>query len=103
MGRCRFQELRRKEVINQRNGFRIGFVDDLEINTESADLRALIIFGRCRFFGIFGREDDFVIPWQNIKLIGEDTILVKLTPQEFSSCLCGRKSGGRRLFGKHKC
>ncbi|MDD5796363.1 MAG: YlmC/YmxH family sporulation protein [Oscillospiraceae bacterium] len=94
MGRCRFQELRRKEVINQRNGFRIGFVDDLEINTESADLRALIIFGRCRFFGIFGREDDFVIPWQNIKLIGEDTILVDFCASK------GEKREKRGFFGK---
>lgn len=94
MGRCRFQELRRKEVINQRNGFRIGFVDDLEINTESADLRALIIFGRCRFFGIFGREDDFVIPWQNIKLIGEDTILVDFCASK------GEKREKKGIFGK---
>lgn len=91
MGKCRFQELRRKEVINQRNGYRIGFVDDLEINTQSADLCALIIFGRSRFFGLFGREDDCVIPWQNIKLIGEDTILVDF-------CISGGKNGRKRGF-----
>ncbi len=76
MGTCTFQQLRRKEVINQRNGYRIGFVDDLEINTKSADLCALIVYGRARFFGLFGRENDCIIPWGNIKLIGEDTILV---------------------------
>lgn len=91
MGKCRFQELRRKEVINQRNGYRIGFVDDLEINTTTADLCSLIIYGRCRFFGLFGRDDDCVIPWQNIKLIGEDTILVDF-------CSTGSAKGKKRGF-----
>lgn len=95
MERCRFQELRRKEVINQRNGYRIGFVDDLEINTKNAEICALIIYGRLRCFGILGREDDCVIPWQNIKLIGEDTILV-----DFS--YSGRKKRkGPPFFGKN--
>ena len=76
MAKCRFYELRKKEVINQNNGYRIGFVDDLEINTKNADLCSLIVYGRSKFFGIFGRENDCIIPWQNIKLIGEDTILV---------------------------
>ena len=42
---CSFFELRRKEVINRANGCRIGFVDDLEIDTECARLKALIIYG----------------------------------------------------------
>ena len=92
-GKCTFQELRRKEVINQRNGYRIGFVDDLEINTGSADLCALIIYGRGRFFGLFGRGDDYVIPWQNICLIGEDTILV-----DFSGTRCCKREK-RGFFG----
>ena len=45
MGKCRFYDLRKKEVINQCNGYRIGFVDDLEINTKTADLCSLIVFG----------------------------------------------------------
>ncbi|MCI7085422.1 MAG: YlmC/YmxH family sporulation protein [bacterium] len=85
-GRCTFQNLRRKEVINQRNGYRIGYVDDLEINTATADLCSLIIFGRAKFFGLFGRSEDFIIPWQNIRLIGEDTILV-----DFSGSNCRKR------------
>lgn len=73
---CSFFELRRKEVINRANGCRIGFVDDLEIDTECARLKALIIYGGFRCFGLFGRKNDYIIPWKNIGLIGEDTILV---------------------------
>ena len=32
--------------------------------------------GPCRFLGLFGREDDYVIPWLCIKRIGDDLILV---------------------------
>lgn len=33
--------------------------------------------GRCRFFGLFGREEDFIIPWEAIDKIGDDIILVR--------------------------
>ena len=37
---------------------------------------ALIVPGPCRFLGLFGREDDYVIPWLCCKRIGDDLILV---------------------------
>lgn len=77
MGSCRIVDLRHKEVINSSNGCRIGCVDDVEVNTENARLTAIIIYGRPKFFGLFGRNEDIVIRWDNIQLIGEDTILVK--------------------------
>ena len=74
---CRIAELRHKEVINQSDGMRLGFVDDVEIDTKNACLISIIIYGRPKLFGILGRHDDLVIPWGSICLIGEDTILVK--------------------------
>ena len=79
---CRLQELRKKEVINAVNGCRIGFVDDLEIDTKCAKVIALIVFGRPRLFGLFGKSDDFRIPWEKIRLIGEDAILVENSVQK---------------------
>lgn len=73
---CTLSELRNKEVINGHNGARIGFVDDLEVDTRNARVCALVIYGRLKLFGLFGRKDDCVIPWDNISLIGEDTIIV---------------------------
>ena len=73
---CRIAELRHKEVINQSDGMRLGFVDDVEINTKTAQLVSIVIYGRLKLFGLLGRYDDTVIPWCDIKLIGEDTILV---------------------------
>lgn len=73
---CRIVELRHKEVINSSDGCRVGFVDDVELDTASAQVRSIIVFGRPRFFGILGRSEDIVIPWSDIQLIGEDTILI---------------------------
>ena len=81
----RLQELRKKEVINANNGCRIGFVDDLEVDTANARVAALIVYGRPRFFGLFGRGADCLIPWEKIRLIGEDAILVDSFVQKMTN------------------
>ncbi len=79
---CRMGELRNKEVINVKDGARIGFVSDVEIDTRTAALTAVIVYGRLRLFGLLGREPDFVIPWKDISLIGDDTMLVNYQKPE---------------------
>lgn len=39
-------------------------------------LTALIIPGPYRFFGLFGRGEEYCIPWECIKQIGDDIILI---------------------------
>lgn len=73
---CRLVELRHKEVINSKNGCRIGYVDDLIVDTNNAKVCSLVIYGRPKCFGVLGKRDDCIIPWCNIDIIGEDTILV---------------------------
>ena len=91
---CRMSELRCKEVINVRDGIKLGYVDDVEIDGCSAAVVSVVIFGKSRFFGLFGREEDLVIPWSCIEVIGEDIILIK---GEFRDCRRGRKSFGERM------
>ena len=74
---CSLMELRCKEVVNIQNGACLGCVCDVEFDTCTACICTLIIFGRPRFFGLFGREPDLIIPWDQIKCIGEDTVLVE--------------------------
>ena len=78
---CRIAELRHKEVVNESDGVRLGCVDDVEVDTKNACLVSIIIYGRPKLFGILGRHEDIIIPWADIRLIGEDTILVKCTPR----------------------
>ena len=80
---CRTADLKNKQVVCVKNGCVLGFVSDIEINTSSGRLEAIVIFGRPRFLGIFGREEDIVIPWQDISVIGRETILVNTDPEPF--------------------
>ena len=71
-------DLKQKEVINISDGRRIGFVSDVEIDLDSGKIDAIIIPASGRLFGLIGKEDEFVIPWEKIRKIGEDIILVDL-------------------------
>lgn len=73
---CRIVDMKNKEVISIKDGCRIGCVNDVEVDMKCAKLVAIIVYGRLKCFGIFGREDDIVIKWDDIQIIGEDTILV---------------------------
>lgn len=74
----RFSELRCKEIINLSTGQRLGFVCDAEFDWETGVIKALIVPGPCRFFGLFGREPDFLIPLSCVSKIGPDIILVDI-------------------------
>lgn len=83
---CSITELRNKEVICKLNGTRIGNVDDVEFDTQNGRLVSIVIYGRGKVMGLFGKSDDFVIPWESIDVIGEDTILVNCErPQQKKS------------------
>jgi len=86
--RCRIAELRCKEVINISTGERMGYVCDVLVDTATGQVVSIVVPGPCRFFGFFGREDDYVIPWETIRRIGEDIILVD---GEYSQCREKRK------------
>ncbi len=71
-------DLREKEVINVRDGTRIGFISDLEVNLDKGIIEAIVLPGPGRILGLFGKNQDYVIKWQNIVRIGSDVILVDL-------------------------
>ncbi|MBC8536966.1 YlmC/YmxH family sporulation protein [Feifania hominis] len=73
---CRIVDLRSKEVINMKDGSRLGYICDVEIDVCSGKLTAIVVPGAPKFFGLFGREEDIVISWDEIEKIGEDIILV---------------------------
>ena len=73
----RIAELRDRQVICVKNGALLGMVGDLELDIETGRLSSIVIFGRPKGFGLFGRDDDLVIPWEDIEIIGNETILVK--------------------------
>jgi YlmC/YmxH family sporulation protein len=76
----RVGELRCKDVINIRDGTRLGCADDFDIDLSTARVVTVIVYGRLRLFGLLGRGKDIVIKWGDIKVIGEDTILIDCPP-----------------------
>ncbi|MCC8064078.1 MAG: YlmC/YmxH family sporulation protein [Clostridiales bacterium] len=73
-------DLREKEVISVTDGSRYGYVGDLSVDMDTGQVRALIVPGEARFFGLFGRTEDRLIQWDNVRRFGEDIILVEGTP-----------------------
>ena len=77
---CRVSELRYTEIINVSDGSRYGWVGDVEVDLDSGQVRALVVPGRLRLFGLLGREEDRVFPWEAVRRFGADTILVETPP-----------------------
>lgn len=77
---CRVTDLRTKQVICMKNGALLGSVGDVEVDTCTGQIINLILYGRPRFFGLFGRCDDLVLPYRCIEVIGRDAMLVNFDP-----------------------
>ncbi len=92
---CCITDLRCKEVINSKTGCRLGPVSDVEIDTCSGCIVSIIIWGRGKYFGLFGREEDIKICWKDIEVIGDDTILVCADTE---CCRC-QTDGRKGFFG----
>ena len=78
----RFTELHCKEVICVCDGRRLGFISDVRIELPEGRVVAIIVPGPCRYFGLFGRRDDYVIPWECICRMGPDIVLVDIKPDD---------------------
>lgn len=87
---CSVQDLREREIINLKDGARLGSVCDVEIDTLSGSIVSIVIYGKGRFPFKSGKPKDIKIKWDEIEVIGDDTILVILTVLK-SLCRKSRK------------
>ena len=78
----RIYDFRRKEVINLADGARLGYIFDAIIDSESGRVEALVIPKQGKMMGLFGKETEYIIPWEKIKRIGDDIVLVNMAPSE---------------------
>lgn len=72
-----FRDLIKREVISLETGAKIGYVDDLLLNAQTAAVESLVVFGVKRMFGLLGGSEDIIIPWSELSMIGEDALLVR--------------------------
>ncbi|WP_340082154.1 YlmC/YmxH family sporulation protein [Terribacillus sp. FSL K6-0262] len=76
-------ELQMKDIILMENGKRVGNVSDLEINAQNGHISAIVVTLRGKMMGLFGKEEELVVPWNQIITIGTDVILIK-SPEQVS-------------------
>ena len=74
------RELSNKDVIQLTTGENLGRVDDLAFDENGGRLQAAILHGRAHCFGLLGCDDDLILPWESIRSIGTDVILVDAEP-----------------------
>ena len=79
---AKFTDLQCKEVICVSDGRRLGYISDIRVEVPEGHIVAIIVPGPCRYLGLAGRQDDFVIPWHCIRRIGPDIVLVDVKPDE---------------------
>lgn len=71
-------DFKHKEVINITNGKRLGYVQDVCADLETGTITSIIVPGNNKVLNIFSSNNEITIPWQKIKCIGEDIILVEI-------------------------
>lgn len=71
-------DFKHKEVVNITDGKRLGYVQDVCADLETGVITSIIVPGSNKFMSIFSSNNDIVIPWQNVKCIGDDLILVEI-------------------------
>jgi len=87
----RISELKQKEVINAEDCKRLGFVGDVDFDMCNGCMIAIIVPGPGCFCGFLGREKEYVIPFCDVKQIGDDIILVeiRILKDTEKACQCG--------------
>ena len=74
-------DFKHKEVVNIVDGKRLGFVQDVTADLNSGVITSIIVPGNSKLINLFAGNNDIIIPWQNIKCIGEDIILVEINKE----------------------
>lgn len=73
----RLSELQNKDVVNIKDGTKIGNIIDVEINNEGK-MNSLIVEKSKFLLSRFTSKGEIRIKWEQIQKIGEDVILVSI-------------------------
>ena len=71
-------DFKHKEVINITDAKRLGYVQDVTADLKTGVITSIIVPGNNKMFNIFNGNNEIVIPWEKIKCIGDEIILVEI-------------------------
>jgi YlmC/YmxH family sporulation protein len=79
----RLSQLSGKEIIDLENGERMGMVGqaDLLINEHTGTIESMIL-PSSSFLGLGKKRDEIVIPWQSIRKVGPEMMIIELRQRE---------------------
>lgn len=69
-------DLRDKQVLSIKDASVLGYVSDVEFDSDSGKLVSIIVTGKSRGISLLSSREDIIIPWEKIEVIGNDSILV---------------------------
>lgn len=80
----RLSHLSGKEVINLSDGSRLGIIDECELTFDgtSGRIHSILLPNQNRFLTFFSENSPSNIPWQKIKRIGNEIIIVDLNNED---------------------
>ncbi|HUW63505.1 MAG TPA: YlmC/YmxH family sporulation protein [Spirochaetia bacterium] len=76
----KISELSRRDFINVADGMRLGPIKDVHIDRNTGRVTALVLRGNRKYWGMLGLGTDVVVPWEKIRKVGADAVLVELEP-----------------------
>ncbi|HLR36252.1 MAG TPA: YlmC/YmxH family sporulation protein [Tissierellales bacterium] len=73
-------ELGGKEIVNLNNGERLGNIAeaDIVVDKRTGKIQSLLMPDGRMQFKLFGERNDIEIPWDSIRKIGNDMIIIEL-------------------------
>ncbi|MGB9803575.1 MAG: YlmC/YmxH family sporulation protein [Desulfofundulus sp.] len=82
----RLTELAGKEIVNIYDGARLGIVgeSDVAIDIETGQVQSIILPRRGNFISFWFDRQQLVIPWEAVRKIGSEVIIVDLDQANLS-------------------
>ena len=71
-------DLKQREVININNGQILGFVVDLNAEFGMGTIKSIVVAQTGRLIKSLTGKNTMEIPWDRVRVIGEDVILVDI-------------------------
>ena len=77
-----FFDIRGKEVINIKEGIRIGYVHDILIDSKRGSIDSIIVYKEIRrFYGFWKQNKELIIPFEKVKKLEGDVILTSFNDE----------------------
>jgi len=74
----KISDLGLRDIVNLVDGAKLGPVKDVHFDPETGKVISLVLSSGRKYLGLLSAGSDVVVPWENIKKIGVDTILVEV-------------------------